>query len=89
MSTLDQTEFMVGLEDIMIASVSVSNKSENLTLKELSMLRGIVGRMNWAVQGTRPDLAFEMVELSTKFRRGVVGDLLRTTKGVKKLKQGN
>ena len=31
---------------------------------------------------------FKMIELSTKFRRGVVGDLLRTTKGVKKLKQG-
>ena len=44
--------------------------------------------MNWAVQGTRLDLAFEMIELSTKFRRGAVGDFLLATKGVKKLKQG-
>ena len=55
---LDQTEYMGGLEDIMIAPVRASNKSESLTLKELSMLRGLVGQMNWAVQGTRPDLAF-------------------------------
>ena len=63
----------------MIASVRASNKSESLALKELSMLRGLVGQITWAVQGTRPDLDFETFELSTKFRRGVVGDLLRAT----------
>ena len=52
------------------------------------MLRGPVGRMNWAVQEQDRAFAFEMVELSTKFRRDVAGDLLRATKGVKKLKQG-
>ena len=39
------------------------------------MLRGLVGRMNWTVQETRLDLAFEMVEQSTKVKRGVVCDL--------------
>ena len=37
----------------------------------MSVLRGIVGQMSWAVHGTRPELAFEMVELSTKFRTEV------------------
>ena len=45
----------------MIAPIGASNKSENLTLKELSVLRGLVGRMNWAAQGTRQDLAFEKI----------------------------
>ena len=79
---------MEGLEDIIITPVRASKKSENLTLKELSVLKGLVGRMNLAVKGTIPDLAFEMVELGTKFRRGVADDLLNATNRVKRLKQG-
>ena len=85
---LGQTEYMEGLKDIMIAPARASKKSEKLTPKELSVLRELVGRMNWAVQRKRLNLAFEMVKLSTKFRSGVVGNLLHTTEGVNKLKQG-
>ena len=46
----------------------------------------MVGRLNWAVQGTRPDMAFQMLELSTKFRKGSVDDLTRSIKAVGKLK---
>lgn len=42
--------------------------------------------MNWAVQGSRPDLAFELVELSTKLSSTNVTDLTRAVKTVGKLK---
>ena len=42
--------------------------------------------MNWIVQGCRPDLAFEAVDLSTKFQTGIIGDLTRAVKLVLKLK---
>ena len=38
-------------------------------------------------QGTCPDLAYEVVELSLKFDKAVVSDLIRTNKNLLKLKQ--
>ena len=59
-------------------------------------LRGIIcchvdvflhsGDMYWAVQGSRPDLAFEMIAASTKLKQATVGDLTRTIKMLNRLK---
>ena len=49
----------------------------------------MVGKINWTVQGTRPDMAFEMINLSTCFRKGTVEDLLRAAKVIRKLKEGD
>jgi hypothetical protein len=49
----------------------------------------MVGSLNWAVQGSRPDAAFEMIDLSTKFNNGTVGDLDRAYKVMKKVKEQN
>ena len=38
-------------------------------------------------QGTRPDLAYEVVELSSKFDKAVVSGLIRANKNLLKLKQ--
>ena len=51
-------------------------KINNLNPEEQKQLRRIVGQLNLAVQGSRPDTAFEMVYLSTKLRNGTVSDLL-------------
>ena len=42
--------------------------------------------MNWVVQTTRPDLYFDLVDLSTKFGSGTVEDLNRIRKILVKLK---
>lgn len=36
--------------------------------EEQPQFRYIVGQLNWAVQGSRPEIAFEMVDLSTKLK---------------------
>ena len=38
-------------------------------------------------QGTRPELAYEVVELSSKFNKAVVSDLIGANKNLLKLKQ--
>ena len=43
-------------------------------------LRCLIGQLNWIFQGSRPDLAYEMVALSMKFKTGTVDDLLRGVK---------
>ena len=46
----------------------------------------IVGQLNWASQQTRPDIMFEVLELSMKFKQPLVADMLRANKAVKKTK---
>ena len=50
------------------------------------MYRQIVGQINWAVQGSRPDLAFKMIAASTKLKQASVADLTRALKLLNRLK---
>ena len=45
-----------------------------------------MGQINWAVQGSRPDLAFEMIAASTKLKQATVGDLTRAIEMLNSLK---
>ena len=38
--------------------------------QEQSEYRQLIGQINWAVQGTRPDTDFELIDLSTKLKQG-------------------
>ena len=85
---MDQTDYMRNLEYVEVTMQRASLKNESLTVQELTLLRSMVGKINWAVQGTRPDFAFDMIELSTRFRKGIVSDLLRSVKVIHKLREG-
>ena len=50
---------------------------------EHTEFRSAVGTLNRAVKGTHMDKSFELVELSTKFKRGTVSDLIRVCKTLK------
>ena len=49
----------------------------------------LISQINWVVQGSRPDLAFELIDLSTKLKQGNIRDLSRAIKAVNRLKDVN
>jgi ribonuclease HI len=78
------------VDNIEISSIPVTRSTEKkaaLTAKELTAYRALVGSINWAVCGSRPDLYFEMIDLSTKFRCALVEDWLRARKVVRRLQE--
>ena len=83
---LDMKNYVDSFECVPISPQRASLKLEALSSEECTQLRSIVGRLNWVVQGSRPDLAFEMIDLSTRFKKANVTDLLRAHKAVRKLK---
>ena len=85
---LDQTGYTNDIEVQSITPQRAAQKQETMTAQELTQLRSLAGKLNWAVQGSRPDLAFELIELSMKFRKGQVSDLIKAIKAVRKLKEG-
>ena len=84
---VDQNSYLDSIEVGTMAAERELQKDEPLSSEELTEFRSLVGSLNWVVQGTRPDLAFSLVELSTKFKNATVRDLVTVKKLVLKAKQ--
>ena len=87
--TLDQTEYVKNIQIPEIDAMRMKDKEEEMNQTELSTLRQMVGSLNWAVRATRPDLCFEMIDLSTKFKGGFVKDLCQAKKILSNLQRNN
>ena len=85
--TLDQSGFVKNIQIPSVEASRLKEKDKEMTQEELSMLRQMVGSLNWAVRATRPDLCFEMIDLSTKFKGGYVRDLCQAQKTLANLQR--
>ena len=61
-----------------------AQKEDGLTSKETIDLRSICGQLNWLSSQTRPDLAFDVCDLSCSIKGSNMSHLLRAIKVVKK-----
>jgi hypothetical protein len=73
--TLDQAEYISRIEMPILDAKRLLEKDSELTPKELTVYRMMVGCTNWVARITRPDLNYDMVSLSTKFKGGKIDDL--------------
>ena len=62
------------------------NKDAALTKEEHSIYRKLVGQLNWVARHTRPDVMFDVMELSMSLNNPCVRDYGRLVKTTKKLK---
>ena len=83
---MDQNSYV---ESIIVHTLSAERqmqKLQELTGDEMTKYRSMVGSLNWIVHGTRPDMAFQLLELSTKFKGGTVDDFVKVQKILQKAK---
>ena len=64
-------------------------QEDELTPEEKSLIRQLAGQIGWLARETRPDLSFAQVEMSTKFGKGKVKDLVRAVKTMARVKQND
>ena len=83
---LDQSKYVDKIKNKTIDPKRAQDKESILTSQEQSEYRQLIGQINWAVQGARPDMAFELIDLSTKLKQGNIGDLSRAIKVVNRMK---
>ena len=83
---LDQSRYVENMKNKAIDPKRAQDKQSKLTSEEQTEYRQLIGQINWAVQGTRPDMAFEQIDLSTKLKEGTINDLSRAIKAVNRLK---
>ena len=83
---LDHSNYIDNLKNVTLDPGRASQKNELLNEKEQTLFRQLIGQLNWAVQGSRPDMAYEMIAMSTKLKQARVGDLVRTIKKISRIK---
>ena len=84
---IDQHKYV---KNVVVPTIDVSqmkNREREMNQEELSLLRQITGIVNWTARATRPDLSFEMIDLSTKFKGGKVEDLIKAKNVAARLKK--
>ena len=85
---LDQNHFEVTVEKPHI-DIRTVGRERYLNRDEQKMYRSIVGQLNWLSQMSRPDLCFEVMELSMMFKHPCVYDYHRALKAVSLFKSRN
>ena len=78
--TLDQIDYIK--DRLEPAVLKGGDNSRPLDKEEMTLLRRQTGKINWAASQTRPDLSYTVVELSTKFKSGVLEDLKKSNKAI-------
>ena len=73
--TLNQSDYVSRIDIPVLDAARLLEKESDLEPKELTTYRMMVGSTNWVSRASRPDLCFDMVHLSTKFKGGKVQDL--------------
>ena len=81
---IDQAEYANKLEMVKIHPERKKDPNQKLNAEEKTLMKQISGRIGWLGRGTRPDLLFHQVEVSTKFVSGEVGDLVQGVKALRK-----
>ena len=84
---VSQDEFVRNFESIPISPSRLSQKNAKLTSEELALLRSLVGQANWIASQTRPDISYDVLELSMCLsRQPEVRHLIQANKLVRKIK---
>ena len=80
--TVDQFQYASSLEPICISRGRSTNKHSELSESEKTDYRGLLGQLNWLATNTRPDIAFDICDLSVSIKKATIADLLRLNKVV-------
>ena len=87
--TLDQEKYVTNAKIPEIDSKNFPDRKREMSQEELTMLRQITGMVNWTARATRPELCYEMIDLSTKFKGGKVEDLIAAKNVAVRMKRSN
>ena len=84
---LHQKEYVDAISEITLSCEHASRRMDNLQKEEMADYRSLIGQLNWLGTQTRPDIAFDVCDLSANLKLPSVEGVLKANRTIKKLKK--
>ena len=84
---LSQTTYLNSIYEIELTTERIKNKRDTLTDAEKTMMRQLIGQLNWLATQTRPDLLYECCYFMSLVNKATVADIIQLNKVVRKAKK--
>ena len=82
---MSQNEYLKSVQPIPVSAGRASQKNGDCNEEEIKNLRSIVGQVGWLSTHTRPDMSYEVLELSCVMSNPKVENLIQANKCIKKM----
>ena len=83
---IDQTSYTESINLIPLTKQQSSNTHKTLNDSETSQLRSALGQLNWLSNMTRPEIGFQVSNISSNIKRATINDIKQTNKIIKYVK---
>ena len=84
-TTIDQLEYASSIQPISVSCKRAGDKSSEINEKEKTEFRSLLGQLNWVGTQTRPDILFDVGDLTGSAKTATINELLRLNKVVSRL----
>ena len=78
--------YICSLESVVPSKERRMQKNSDLSPVEKSEFRTLIGQLSWVATNSRPDIAYDVCELSTLLNEANVGDFMRLNKVISRVK---
>ena len=88
----DKREIMVSMQEYAdsikeVGEIRNAKDDEELMILERRILKKITGKISWLAEGCRPDLSYNVLEMSRKNNKATIKDLKDVSKVMKKVRE--
>ena len=83
---ISQKDYIAGKVEVADIDKGACTSKDYLNPEQISQLRSVIGKLRWATDQTRPDVAFENLLLSISSHKPTFGDVTLANKVVSRLK---
>ena len=84
--TINQVDYINSINEIKVNDILERNKNDKLTEKEITSLRGALGKINWVARMSRPEISYQVCEISTRVKNSTIADKFTINKVIKFIK---
>ena len=84
--TINQVDYIKSINEIKTNGILERKKNNKLTRKEITSLRGALGKIKWVAGMLRPEIGYHVCKISTRVKNATIADIFIINKVIKFIK---
>ena len=73
--TINQVDYIKSINEIKANGILERKKNNKLTRKEITSLRGALGKIKWVAGMLRPEIGYHVCKISTRVKNATIADI--------------